>query len=154
MSFHGALGNMAAADSSISQPLVEAVARFDQRLIIVSSASRAIEDAAAHNGMRVATTFLADRAYDEAGLLVPRRLPNSVIHDEATVLERVRLMLREGIVMTYGGQKLPMRSQSILLHGDTPGAMALARTIRADIEAAGGRITPISRLVTARDGET
>jgi UPF0271 protein len=154
MSFHGALGNMAAADSSISQPLVEAVARFDKRLIIVSSASRAIEDAAAHNGMRVATTFLADRAYDEAGLLVPRRLPNSVIHDEATVLERVRLMLREGIVMTYGGQKLPMRSQSILLHGDTPGAMALARTIRAEIEAAGGRITPISRLVTARDGET
>ncbi|AOO82677.1 LamB/YcsF family protein [Bosea vaviloviae] len=154
MSFHGALGNMAAADSSVARPLVEAVARFDKRLIIVSSTSRAIEGAAAQSDMRVATSFLADRAYDETGLLVPRQLPNSVIHDEAIVLERVRLLLREGIVLTYDGQKLPMRPKSILLHGDTPGALALACSIRTEVEAAGGRVTPISRLMAGSHHET
>ena len=95
MSFHGALGNMAAADPAVAAPLVAAVARFNPELIIVSSTSRAIEDAATSCGLRVATTFLADRAYDRSGLLVPRRLPNSVIHDEAKVLERVRQVLQQ-----------------------------------------------------------
>jgi 5-oxoprolinase (ATP-hydrolysing) subunit A len=146
MSFHGALGNMAAADSAVAAPLVAAVARFNPELIIVSSTSRAIEDAAASCGLRVATTFLADRAYDRSGLLVPRRLPNSVIHDEAKVLERVRQILRQGTVTTYDGEDLPIRPHSILLHGDTPGALSLARKIRMEIDQAGGEIVPISRL--------
>jgi UPF0271 protein len=146
MSFHGALGNMAAADAAVADPLVEAVARFDPSLIVVSSVSRAIEAAATRCGLRVATTFLADRACDSAGLLVPRRLPNSVIHEEAMVLERVRRLLREGIVRTYDGQLLPMHPHSILVHGDTPGAVALARAIRQEIQAAGGQIVPVSRL--------
>lgn len=147
MSFHGALGNMAAADSTVAIPLVDAVARFDPDLIIVSSTSQAIEDAAKSSGLRVATTFLADRAYDRSGLLVPRRLPNSVIDDEAKVLERVRQILRTGTVTTYEGEQLPMYPQSILLHGDTPGALSLARQIRLEIEQSGGKIVPVSRLV-------
>ena len=146
MSFHGALGNMAAADSAVADPLVKAVARFDRELVIVSSTSRAIEAAAARCGVRVATTFLADRAYDASGLLVPRRLPNSIIHDEAVVLERVRRLLRDGTVITYDGEPLAMRPHSILVHGDTPGAVSLARAVRGEIEAAGGRVVPISRL--------
>jgi 5-oxoprolinase (ATP-hydrolysing) subunit A len=146
MSFHGALGNMAAADSAVAAPLVAAVARFNPELIIVSSTSRAIEDAAASCGLRVATTFLADRAYDRSGLLVPRRLPNSVIHDEAKVLDRVQQILRQGTVTTYEGEDLPMRPHSILLHGDTPGALSLARKIRMEIEQAGGKVVPVSQM--------
>jgi len=146
MSFHGALGNMAAADFAVAAPLVAAVARFNPELIIVSSTSRAIDDAAASCSLRVATTFLADRAYDRSGLLVPRRLPNSVIHDEAKVLERVRQILRQGAVTTYEGEDLPMRPHSILLHGDTPGALSLARKIRMEIEQAGGKVVPVSQL--------
>jgi 5-oxoprolinase (ATP-hydrolysing) subunit A len=148
MSFHGALGNMTAADADLADRLVKAVARLDNDLIIVSSTSRAIETAALRHGLRVATTFLADRACDATGLLVPRGLPDAVIHDEALVLERVRRLLREGIVLTYDGQPLAMRPQSILVHGDTPGAVALARAIRWEIEAAGGRVVPVSRLMT------
>jgi UPF0271 protein len=147
MSFHGALGNLAAADASLAAPLLRAVADFDSALIISSSTSRAIEDAAVRCGLHVATTFLADRAYDDEGLLVPRKLPNSVIKDEAAVLERVRRLLDDGTVITYSGRKLAMSARSILLHGDTPGAVALARTIRREIEASGGRIVPISRQV-------
>jgi 5-oxoprolinase (ATP-hydrolysing) subunit A len=145
MSFHGALGNLAAADAALAAPLLRAVAAFDPSLTISSSSSRAIENAAEQNGLRVATTFLADRAYDDECLLVPRKLPGAVIHDEAAVLERVRRLLADGHVLSHSGKRLPMRPRSILLHGDTPGAVALARTIRREIEAGGSRIVPLSR---------
>ena len=145
MSFHGALGNMAAADAGLAGPLLQAIARFDPELIISSSSSRAIESAAAQCGLRVATAFLADRAYDDDGLLVPRKLPDSVIKDEAAVLARVRRLLDDGTILSYSGKALAMPARSILVHGDTPGAVALAQTIRREIEAGGGRIVPISR---------
>jgi len=145
MSFHGALGNMAAADATLAQPLLRAVSAFDPRLIVISSSSQAIEEAAAQAGLKVVTTFLADRAYDDAGLLVPRKMPHAVIHDPAEVLARVRRILDDGVVITHSGNRLAMRPRSILLHGDTAGAVELARTIRHEIEQGGGRIVPASR---------
>ena len=144
MSFHGALGNMVAADAALATPLIRAVAAFDPALIISSSSSQAIEGAAAACGLRVATTFLADRAIGDDGLLVPRRLPGAVIHDEAAVLERVQRLLRDGEVVTHSGARLPLRPHSIVVHGDTPGAVALGRRIRQAIEAAGSRVRSIS----------
>lgn len=144
MSFHGALGNMAAADAEFAAPLVRAVADFDPSLTISSSASRAIEDAAQRCGLRIRTTFLADRACDDAGLLIPRKMPDSVIHDPERVLARVRQLLAEGTVTTYAGKTIPMRVHSILVHGDTPGAVTLARGVREVVEAH-GRVVPISR---------
>jgi UPF0271 protein len=145
MSFHGALGNLAAADAALAAVLVRAVAAFDPALIVSSSPSAAIEGAAAANGLRVATSFLADRACDDDGLLVPRKLPGAVIHDEAEVLARVRRLLSEGTVLSHRGKALPLRPRSILVHGDTPGALALARAVRREVESAGGRVVPISR---------
>ena len=136
---------MAAADAALAEPLLRAVAEFDRSLIISSSSSKAIEEASARHGLTVATTFLADRAYDDQGLLIPRKLPDSVIKDEEAVLARVRQLLKTGTVTTYGGATIPMRARQILVHGDTPGAVQLARTIRAEIENGGGRIVPISR---------
>jgi len=145
MSFHGALGNMTAADPALADALVAAVARFDPGLAIVSSSSRAIEDAAATHGVRIKICFLADRAYDDNGLLVPRKLPDSVIKNPSAVLARVRRLLADGEVATYSGRVIKMPVSSILLHGDTPGAVALARTVRAEIEASGARIVKLSR---------
>ena len=144
MSFHGALGNMAAADAELAAPLVRAVADFDPSLTISSSASRAIEEAAERCGLRVRTTFLADRACDDAGLLIPRKMPDSVIHEPERVLARVRQLLEDGTVTSYSGKKIPMRVHSILVHGDTPGAVTLARGVREVVEAH-GRVLPISR---------
>ena len=146
MSFHGALGNMVAADQTLAATLVRAVADFNPQLLIISSSSRAIEAAAADCGVKVATTFLADRAYDDDGLLVPRRLPGSVIHDEGAVIDRVRRILERCEVVTYSGKPLKMAPRSILVHGDTPGALNLAKDIRHEIELAGGRVVPVSRL--------
>ena len=62
----------------------------------------------------MATSFLADRAYDDQGLLVPRKLPNSVIKDQQAVLERVRQLLTTGMVTTYSGTVVPAKARSIL----------------------------------------
>lgn len=145
MSFHGALGNMAAADAALADPLLQAVACFDAGLIVSSSPSQAIEQACARHGLRVATSFLADRAVDEQGLLVSRKLPGAVIHDEQAVLARVRRLLTRGEVVTHSGSILAVQARSILVHGDTPGAVALARAIRAEILSQGGRVVPLSQ---------
>lgn len=145
MSFHGALGNMVAADHALAAALVRAVATFDPKLILLTSASRAMEAAASDCGLYVAITFLADRAYDDDGLLVSRKLAGSVIHDRARVLERVKRILQRGEVVTHSGNILAMRPASILLHGDTDGAVELARAIREEVVGSGATIVPISQ---------
>jgi UPF0271 protein len=147
MSFHGALGNMAAASYELAEPLVRAVGEFDRNLVISVSTNTEIERAADRIGIRTATTFLADRAYDDQGALVSRKLAGAVIKDRDAVLARVRQLIEDGTVTTIAGNAIRMSVKSILLHGDTPGAVDLARTVRNGIEAAGGRIVPVSRLV-------
>lgn len=145
MSFHGALGNKVARESDLAEVLIAAVASFDDSLIISTSPSEAIESAATRRGLRIARTFLADRAYDEQGLLIPRAMPGAVIHDPDAVLARVRQLLADGSVTTYGGARIRIIAQSILLHGDTPSALELARRTRSEIEALGARLVPLSR---------
>jgi len=146
MSFHGALGNLAAADAALAGPLLRAVAAFDSGITVLSSSSRAIEGAAAEAGLRLVTTFLADRAYTADSLLVSRRLRGAVIHDPEAVLLRVRRMLREGTVVAHDGTVLEMRPRSILVHADTPGSLALARSIHQEIIDSGWRLVPLSKL--------
>jgi UPF0271 protein len=147
MSFHGALGNMAAADYDLAEPLLRAVAEFDRDIIVSVSTNTQIERAADKFGLRVATTFLADRAYDDEGALVSRKLPGAVIKDRDAMLARVKRLLDDGVLTSITGKKLPIKVQSILLHGDTPGAVDAARAIRREIESGNGRIVPVSRLV-------
>ena len=147
MSFHGALGNMAAADDALAEPLLSAIAKFDPEIVISVSTNTAIERAAVRHGLPCATAFLADRAYDDQGALVSRKLPGAVIEDKQAVLQRVVELLRTGSVASITGTPLPMPVKQILVHGDTPGAVALARAIRSAIEEAGGSVTPVSQLL-------
>jgi 5-oxoprolinase (ATP-hydrolysing) subunit A len=147
MSFHGALGNMAAASYELAEPLVRAVADFDRNIVISVSTNTEIERAAERVGIRTANTFLADRAYDDQGALVSRKLAGAVIKERSAVLARVKELLEDGTITTITGNKLKVSVQSILLHGDTPGAVDLARTVRGVIESAGGRVVPVSQLV-------
>lgn len=146
MSFHGALGNMAAADFALAEPLVRTVSEFNPDMIISVSTNTQIERAANKFGLRVATTFLADRAYTDDGDLVPRKLPGAVIKDPGQVLQRVKRLLDDGVITSINGKKLAIKVQSILLHGDTPGAVENALAIRAEVESGNGRIVPISRM--------
>lgn len=148
MSFHGALGNMVAADEELAIALVAAVASFDRNLIIRSSNSPAVGKAIdLAGGLRWETVFHADRAYDEAGLLVNRKLPGAVIKDHALALERVRQFLDDGTTTTIDGKKIRIPARSILVHGDSAGAVEMARKVRALIEEGGHRVVPISKIV-------
>jgi len=147
MSFHGALGNMAAADDALADPLVKAIAEFDSELIISVSTNTAIERAADRYGLTCATAFLADRAYDDKGALVSRKLPGAVIEDKAAVLQRVIELLQHGRITAISGNKLDMKVKQILVHGDTSGAVALGWSIRQAIADAGGTVVPVSQLV-------
>ncbi len=147
MSFHGALGNMIAEDESLATPLVAAVAAFNPALIIKSSISPCIRDAAEKcGGVQVETVFHADRAYDADGLLVSRKLPGAVIHDKQQVMQRVSHFLRTGTAITAAGNEIAIPARSILVHGDNAGAVALARAIREEVERLGGKVLPLSQL--------
>jgi 5-oxoprolinase (ATP-hydrolysing) subunit A len=146
MNPHGALGNLASADPEIAAAVVRATRDFDPEIAFLVLNGSALEQAAQAAGCRTIALFLADRAYTAAGQLAPRGLPGAVIHDPEAVVARVLHLLRTGTTDTIDGGSLPVDARSILLHSDTAGAVALARALRARIEAEGGAITSLTRL--------
>ena len=93
--------------------------------------------------------MFADRAYAEAGTLVPRRQPGAVLHDDEALLAHVMRMLEAGGLVTTGGQVLPTVMHSICVHGDTPGAVANARRLRKGLEAAGWQLVGLAEAISA-----
>ena len=146
MNPHGALGNLACADRDIAECLVDAMYAFDRDVGLIVLQGTEFDRAAARRGLRRFNVFLADRAYASDGQLVPRSTPGSVISDEAEILKRVAKLLTDGAITTFDGETLHTDVHSILVHSDTPGAIALAHAVRATILQAGGRVVPLSRL--------
>jgi UPF0271 protein len=147
VSYHAVLGNMAVDDRDIADLLARAIARIDRDLIVYSMPDTEVERASERAGLRSLTLFLADRAYDEHGALVPRKRPNSVITSCDAVAARVRQFLDDGTVTSIEGKRIKVRARSILVHSDTPGAVELARTVRSVVEAGGGVVTPASEFL-------
>ena len=127
--------------------MMAAIRSVDPDLIVFGTADSVIERAALDAGLKTLTLFLADRAYDAEGKLVPRGKPGALVKEEALVRARVRQFLVDGTVTTIDGTVIPMRARSILVHSDTPGSLELARIVRSEIEAAGGVVTPVSTLL-------
>ena len=140
VSFHAAMGNMINRDAALALQVMQAIGRIDPELIIFAQPDTIIERAAQEAGLPTLTLFLADRAYDASGHLVPRGTPGAVITTESAVRSRVRQFLLEGTVTTIEGGLLPVRARSILIHSDTPGSVALAAIVRSEIAANGGHV--------------
>jgi UPF0271 protein len=83
----------------------------------------------------------ADRAYQPDGTLVPRNQPGAVIEQVVTVVTRAITMARDHVVIATDGSRVPLQIETICVHGDTPGAAALARHVRDALKAAGIDIT-------------
>ena len=88
-------------------------------------------------GLAVVCEAFADRAYNPDGSLVSRRLPGSVIHDPQEVAERILRLVNEGRITAIDGTDIALEAQSICIHGDTPTAVAIARTLRERLTAQG-----------------
>jgi UPF0271 protein len=141
---HGALYNMAARDVALARAIARAVAAFDRTLILLGLPNSALLSEAASAGLRVAAEVFADRTYEADGSLTPRRVPGSVIADPAHVVARAVDMVRARQVTATDGTVLPLRADTICLHGDTPGAADLARQVRAALESAGVTVAALA----------
>jgi UPF0271 protein len=134
---HGALYNVAARDATVAGAIARATAMVDDSLFLVGLAGSELLDQGARAGLRIASEVFADRAYRADGTLVPRDHPDSVLHDAAAVIPRAVAMVRHHTVTAVDGHEVSLRADTICVHGDTPGAAALAARIRQALVEAG-----------------
>ena len=143
---HGAIYNVAVKDRELSLGIAEGVREAGGDLILVGLSDSELVRAGKEIGVRVAREAFGDRAYNEDGTLVSRRLPGSLIADPDAVAERVLGLVR-GTVRAITGASIRLEADTVCLHGDTPGAGIIARRVREQLEAAGIRPTPMGEFV-------
>lgn len=143
---HGALYNTIAHDRRQAGDVIAALQALDPQLVLVGLAGAPLLQWARDAGLRTVAEAFADRAYEPDGSLVSRRLPGAVLHDAAEVAERMLQLVQEGSVMARDGSRVALQAESICVHGDSPGAVALARQVKLRLEAAGVRIAPFVPL--------
>jgi UPF0271 protein len=141
---HGALYNMAAKDRALADAIARAVAAFDRSLILFGLPNSELTRAGDSSGLRVVSEGFADRAYEPDGSLTPRSRAGAVLHDTEAVVQRAVRMAVDGRVAAIDGSEMVMRVETICTHGDTPGAQALTRALRAGLERAGVVIAPVA----------
>jgi UPF0271 protein len=146
---HGRLGNLVATRRDYAAAVANAAHRVRPDLIVLAQDGE-LAQAAAGLGLPVAIVGIADRAYEDDGTLVPRSRPGAVIHDPATIIDRTIRMVCEGVIESASGVKLPVVADTVLLHGDNPGAVDLARLIRKELTAAGVTIAPLAQVLAAK----
>ncbi len=144
---HGALYNMAARDRVIADAIASALARLDHRLILVGLAGSELIAAGSAQGLRVASEGFADRGYHADGSLIPRGQDGDIIHDDATVVLRARSLASGGQITAVDGSVLHTPIHTLCLHADTPGAVHLARALRAMFDENGIAVTSLNHVV-------
>lgn len=131
---HGALGNLSDSNDVAAQTLATTIAERFPELAIMTLGHSAAERAAKACGLKVVRQLFADRAYDDEGQLVPRSVAGSVIHNRPDILKRLLGALDSGKLVSLSGKTINLGFDSVSVHGDTPGALALAEAIRKQLE--------------------
>lgn len=134
---HGAFYNRAAADPALARAVCRGIAEVDEGLIVLALANSHMIGAAREAGLRAASEVFADRAYHEDGALVSRAAEGSILHDRALAVRRAVRMVKEGVVECVTGKDVPIRADSICVHGDNPEALGFVRHIREAFEQEG-----------------
>lgn len=139
---HGALYNTIARDERQARVVVAAIRAVDPRLALLGLSGGVVLSVARRAGLRAVAEAFADRAYLPDGRLVPRTQPDAVLHDPDAVAERMVRLVAEGVVPAADGTPVRIDAESICVHGDSPGAVAMAEQIRRMLQAAGIPIAP------------
>lgn len=137
---HGALANLAARDRAVADAIVAAVQSIDPTLPILAISGTEGEVAARSAGAPVYSEIFADRGYQASGQLVPRGQDGAMIHDPAQAVERLIAFLESGLMPVVDGAPIKLAAHSICVHGDSPGAVNMAREIRQRLTAHGVEI--------------
>jgi 5-oxoprolinase (ATP-hydrolysing) subunit A len=143
---HGAIYNVAVKDRELSLGIAEGVKDAGGDLILVGLPDSEILKAGQELGLRVGREAFGDRAYNEDGTLVSRKIAGSLITDPATVAQRV-LGLAQGRVVAITGKEIRLQADTICLHGDTPGAATIAKGVREALEASGTQVRPMGEFL-------
>jgi 5-oxoprolinase (ATP-hydrolysing) subunit A len=134
---HGALYNTIVHHEAHAQAVVDAVRAFGGDLpLLLLPGSVALAKAAAA-GLRGVAEAFADRAYNPDGTLVSRREPGAVLHDTDLVVANMVRLAQTGKITAIDGTIIRVDAESICVHGDTPGSVAMAAAVRAGLESAG-----------------
>ena len=144
---HGAMYNQAVSDEALARAICEAVLEVDEDMVLLVLAGSPWERLAADMGLRVAREIFADRAMNPDGSLVSRSREGSVIHDVEEVVERSLRMVTESRAVAITGEEMEVEAESLCLHGDTPGAVEMAKTLERQLRASGVDIVPVAQIV-------
>jgi UPF0271 protein len=134
---HGALYNAIVHHEEQAAAVVEAVRRYDPDLPVLGLPGSAFLRLAGAAGLGTVTEAFADRGYRADGTLVSRRERGALLHDPAEVAARMVRLVTAGELVAADGTVVPVRADSICVHGDSPGAVAMARAVRDALTAAG-----------------
>jgi UPF0271 protein len=143
---HGALNNLACADRSVADTICRAVRAIDPALIMLAPAASQLVAAGRAAGLAVIEEIFADRAYLPDGQLVPRSRPDAMIHGADACLAHVLAMLDAGALIAVDGTRIATPIGSICVHGDSPGAVAVARHLREQLAARGHQVLPLPEI--------
>ncbi|MET7477922.1 5-oxoprolinase subunit PxpA [Streptomyces sp. NPDC005648] len=137
---HGALYNRVVHDEEQAGAVVDGVRLADATLPVLGLPGSRLLEYAEKAGLAPVCEAFADRAYTERGTLVPRGEDGAVVTDPETVVERSVGLARNGVVASHSGGHVEVRARSLCLHGDTPGAVELARLVRRRLQESGVRV--------------
>ena len=140
---HGALYNDAASDRRVADVVCGLLADTDAKLLLVGPPSSALESAAADAGIGFVREGFVDRAYCPQGQLVPRGQAGAVLTDLDTAIAQALSIARESRVRDNNGAEIALEVDTLCIHGDTPGAVTLARAVREALLATGVRLRAV-----------
>jgi UPF0271 protein len=139
---HGALYNRAARDRALAGAIARAVRAHAADLKLFGLAGSVQLDAARDAGLLPVAEAFADRRYLASGALVPRSQPGAILHHPEDAAAQALSIARDGFALAADGTRVAIAAQTLCLHGDTPGAAAIAQAIHARLESAGVEIAP------------
>lgn len=134
---HGALYNTIAHDARQAHDVIAAIRAVNPQLALVALAGSPLVQWARDAGLRVVSEAFADRAYTPQGALVSRREKGAVLHDPEQIAQRMLRLAQKGVIEAVDGSVVRIEADSICVHGDSPDAVAIARQLRARLEAEG-----------------
>ena len=139
---HGALANQTAEELAFAVGIFGSIQAMAPSMAVLALDNSQQVRAAKAVGLPLIREAYADRAYTPQGLLVARSEEGAVIHDPEAVIERCLRLAKDGEIVAVDGTVIKSAARSICLHGDTPGAVDLAREVRQALEGEGIAIAP------------
>lgn len=137
---HGALYNMAAKNTELSESIAKAVYHVDPSLVLYGLSGSELALAGERMGLQVAHEVFSDRTYQTDGTLTSRREPNALIEDDELAVQQVVRMVREGKVHTVQGEDISLKADTVCIHGDGIHALQFAKTITSKLKEASIRL--------------